>query len=1848
MISWYNSSDVNEKSKFVDLYANLLLSNESDNPERAWVNEPLYKPIIEFLKSYIPLKDNSVKLFRLAQNNDKIRIKDTQLPIDSENWLVGQITWFYWDSSEIEISEAAISKMSIQKFDLINLLQIKDIESKINQWLKRTNYSYSRIILEELNELFKNNKNLNETFWNNLELLKIWEFEDGYFSIKDLGNYEEYSIRLLLFETLDSIKDQLVKGGWKLSKQSLLEFPNLAPIIQTRYQNIIKYIRNYEELIKVLNLKLPYAELSKSEKLCIVSVLAKKLKDDKEERISKIRELTLFRNSFNKVMPLKSLINSSNINWLLPWNINPEEYDSTLDDYLISDNMHIYQNIIYLYWNDIVLSLSSDKDIRSLFDFTKGLYNSNNTLEVLSNKKIIKIGKAFVDQNSDYYCTSSLKPFSKIEYLVLESAFAKLELPPLPDFDLLDFYYNNPFKIEQKYFNLSLLKSVCLSYEEVRTFLSLCVRDNSGIFKKILIIAKEKSEFVLIQRPDNVMTVFTENKLIVDYIIQFHKDTLAILPLAFEEFENSVDFSGASLIKKLIDLCNLEDGNQLSILADIVLQAESEVKKYLLQKLPNITFNLNKELTAELASVKLLKLLLGIDDESFTQKVLKLKSIILYEKESLKLSEINLLGNDEVLIQHKSEKTSLSLSLILLDADTKSTMIISKLTENLTSLGIADKNRLDSMFGLMGRVENAVIAKQLISLDENYIIDNAHQLAFVLLYASQHPLWLSSKTFLVETKTSALPIKDAVLYAPETDEKYIPDSLVLNPRYKGITELLVKNSNIFKGQNNTIICSTPFIENSKVILPGISEIKESENQLYFVKFLFNQWKLIKTDIQFLSLSDSKYWIDLIGFDPPLAISGSDLIIHSEVLPHFIQEWLCLNESILEEEEKLLFLKTLGVNFPDSNIINLRKYLLGEENEVPNERFQLPEKLVINTLILLEQRKAVFVIDNQRYSSLKDLYKRLNDSKIDVNIPLPVISELHPDSVVISTVNNAAILKSEIYKRLKDINYHFHQLPKDAGKQIIYAPVFVNATSLYNKLNDLSIEFDILDTETIYDLAKEWDGNFYIEWKRLNPCYKVFCFPGNIPYTLKISGNIVFSYYKNEIAKINTKIIVNNEKNDKSIIALIEKEKFLPEESILKLKELFNVYDNSIQDFLNRIYSDENLKIEFEKLRQKERIEQKKRELADDFSSSEKYSRSWFLNLLELMEMSGSKNLTNPEDDIIFNEIIYNLKDLRLLILRNPSKPISPSIEQFTDFKATFSFLDESGVKRNKMIKISGISKKGHDVIAMPANVKDLESIELATIKEVELSFVRSLDLIKKLNNAFKELNIDVNLNLKSVLTENIKFIFGPPGTGKTTEISKQVVNKISSGDSNKILILTPTNNAADVLAKRILSLSNEDLCPESWLTRFGSTSDYDLLERGIVSDKDSYVFSEKGNCVFITTIHRFPYEIVNTLNDEIINISDIEWDTIIFDEASMIMLPAIILPLFKRKYKQCIEDESKYTEFIIGGDPLQLPPIYDITDSDLGEDNEGIKEENIYSMIGLSSFDEKIQSQIPKYGDKIINLPVQYRSIEPIGSIFSKFQYNGILKHGRNDSLGGSPEPRSLPQYFTNLGFRSITIIRYPVNSSDVIFDPQKLNDSPFHLYSSFLLNELILKLRSEVRENWDVGVIAPYRSQANLLNKLIESHLDKTKLTLITDTVHGFQGGECDIIFALFNPSSINASFSRFLKKEYIINVAVSRAKDYLILLLPDEKTTGFNSLTLFHESFPNSLLSIIKELPQDTVSYLDAVDLEKKIMGKENYFQKNSFTNLHQSVNIYSDLYKDYIVKLSKSAIDVHLKMK
>lgn len=85
-----------------------------------------------------------------------------------------------------------------------------------------------------------------------------------------------------------------------------------------------------------------------------------------------------------------------------------------------------------------------------------------------------------------------------------------------------------------------------------------------------------------------------------------------------------------------------------------------------------------------------------------------------------------------------------------------------------------------------------------------------------------------------------------------------------------------------------------------------------------------------------------------------------------------------------------------------------------------------------------------------------------------------------------------------------------------------------------------------------------------------------------------------------------------------------------------------------------------------------------------------------------------------------------------------------------------------------------------------------------------------------------------------------------------------------------------------------------------------------------------------------------------------------------------------------------------------------------------------------------------------------------------------------------------------------------------------------------------------------------DFGVITPYRNQANAIKKRM-SHL-YSGLDIPCDTVHKFQGRENDIIVI----STVDNSITPFSDNPNMINVAVSRAKKQLILLVTAESASG------------------------------------------------------------------------------------
>lgn len=78
-----------------------------------------------------------------------------------------------------------------------------------------------------------------------------------------------------------------------------------------------------------------------------------------------------------------------------------------------------------------------------------------------------------------------------------------------------------------------------------------------------------------------------------------------------------------------------------------------------------------------------------------------------------------------------------------------------------------------------------------------------------------------------------------------------------------------------------------------------------------------------------------------------------------------------------------------------------------------------------------------------------------------------------------------------------------------------------------------------------------------------------------------------------------------------------------------------------------------------------------------------------------------------------------------------------------------------------------------------------------------------------------------------------------------------------------------------------------------------------------------------------------------------------------------------------------------------------------------------------------------------------------------------------------------------------------------------------------------------------------DIGVVIPYALQKALIVRSLKANgLNDIKV----DTVHGFQGGEKDVIvFGVVNNHS-----TQFLEDPNLLNVAVSRAKDRFVLISP------------------------------------------------------------------------------------------
>lgn len=619
-------------------------------------------------------------------------------------------------------------------------------------------------------------------------------------------------------------------------------------------------------------------------------------------------------------------------------------------------------------------------------------------------------------------------------------------------------------------------------------------------------------------------------------------------------------------------------------------------------------------------------------------------------------------------------------------------------------------------------------------------------------------------------------------------------------------------------------------------------------------------------------------------------------------------------------------------------------------------------------------------------------------------------------------------------------------------------------------------------------------------------------------------------------------------------------------------------------------------------------------LHDKASSLPPYSYGWFLALLELECIAcGDNNADSKTISISFGKVDNDANSARTIVLTQPTRFIPQSIEEFSGVRVDL-YLSNG---QHQKIHIESFTAREFSLLGKTASTDELEGVDFSQVVEARIDVQNPSFLLQELLDRFRELRLDKDYDMKANLTPNIEFVFGPPGTGKTTHIARDIlIPMMQSAKPAKVLVLTPTNKAADVLTARIMEQLADDASYLEWLIRFGTSADERIEEAGVWRDR-SFDISSLDRSVTVTTVARFAYD--GFASERGKKLCQMEWDAIVVDEASMISLASIVYPLYRQKPQK----------FIIAGDPFQIEPIVAV---------EQWKEANIYTLVGLQKAGSFANPSPEPHPYRVTNLETQYRSIPAIGELFSRFTYDGILRHHRHDST-------KRPMLIDGFDLKPINLIKFPVSKYESIYRAKKLESgTSYQAYSALFTFEFTRWLAGHIEgapaNTFRIGVIAPYRAQANLINRLTEAWAEKPAgIEIKVGTIHGFQGDECDAIVAMLNPPpSISSSPRMFLNKQNILNVAISRARDYLFIVMPDRRTQGVERL---HK------IARMEELIRagGMFSEYESHAIENMIWGNPAYLEENTFSTGHQMVNVYHRPDRYYEVRSDDSAIDIQI---
>jgi len=353
----------------------------------------------------------------------------------------------------------------------------------------------------------------------------------------------------------------------------------------------------------------------------------------------------------------------------------------------------------------------------------------------------------------------------------------------------------------------------------------------------------------------------------------------------------------------------------------------------------------------------------------------------------------------------------------------------------------------------------------------------------------------------------------------------------------------------------------------------------------------------------------------------------------------------------------------------------------------------------------------------------------------------------------------------------------------------------------------------------------------------------------------------------------------------------------------------------------------------------------------------------------------------------------------------------------------------------------------------------------------------------------------------SYATDLLHLIQGPPGTGKTLMLAH--LARLLVQDGRRVFVTALTHRAIHNALNKIAKV--DDTIPVCKIGNERVTGDLD------VSNFETFSKSKFGDINGGYVIGATPFARQSK------RLSGVEFDVVLFDEASQITLPLAIMGMLAG---------SKY---IFIGDENQLQPVTAFSTSEIAQTS--------------------IFNYLSGRGNETM-LDVTYR----LNDVLTKWPSRTFYQNELISSKDASKRRLNLSPETTRWDFA------LDPDSPAVFLDLCQENTTVRSRVEADVVLELILSLLMRDVSPEDIGVVVSYRAQSRLIRSLIRRNLMDSEITdrLVVDTVERMQGQEREVIIVSFATASAKfaSQMAEFLFQPQRLNVAVTRPRTKLILV--------------------------------------------------------------------------------------------